>query len=402
MDATAAAAPAAAGGRGAREDPEVRRKRERPPQLTPGLAAELVARLNLTSTLTKDEKVEFVRELESYDDRNAELVVGGDRVVLKLHNGVESSGAGLAFVRAQRRALRWLAKDGKVEAPVDVDGDVDGDDAKAEEVTVVTLGGVQHAVRMLRYVEGELLFDAYRRAATREEDARRLYRRVGEALGSLDACLRTFEDESTLREHVWDVRCFANTKQFLPFVRDPNRRATLEEIHDAFSAAEPEMRRQLRSQVIQGDANDRNLVVTPSGNVAVLDFGDMTRTWVVAELAIALAYAVITVFSVAPVPDVAADDAALDATWLGLCAALVGGYVSRFDLTPFERECLFVLARARLATSASIGAFSAAQQPDNQEYLSIHSLPAYRAMAGMRRVGGARFHDVVSSHGVLE
>ena len=77
----------------------------------------MVARLNLTSTLTKDEKVEFVRELESYDDRNAELVVGGDRVVLKLHNGVESSGAGLAFVRAQRRALRWLAKDGRWRRP---------------------------------------------------------------------------------------------------------------------------------------------------------------------------------------------------------------------------------------------------------------------------------------------
>ena len=45
-------------------------------------------------------------------------------------------------------------------------------------------------------------------------------------------------------------------------------------------------------QVLQSDANDRNLVVTPDGKhiAAIFDFGDMVYSYRVNELAICIAY----------------------------------------------------------------------------------------------------------------
>jgi Ser/Thr protein kinase RdoA (MazF antagonist) len=54
---------------------------------------------------------------------------------------------------------------------------------------------------------------------------------------------------------------------------------------------------------------------------------------------------------------------------LAAMAALLAGYEAKLALLPGERRALRTLAAGRLALSLSMGAYSAARQPDNADYL---------------------------------
>ncbi|MGO4343777.1 phosphotransferase, partial [Pedococcus sp. 2YAF34] len=77
-------------------------------------------------------------------------------------------------------------------------------------------------------------------------------------------------------------------------VAQPARRRLVEETtRDALARLAP-LRDDLRTGVIHGDVTDDNIVLTGDGTAApagVIDFGDVSRGWLVAELAVAVASA---------------------------------------------------------------------------------------------------------------
>jgi len=64
---------------------------------------------------------------------------------------------------------------------------------------------------------------------------------------------------------------------------------------------------------------------------------------------------------------------------LSAAAAMLRGYNSVRPLTPEERRHLPLLIACRLSCSATLGAYSYAQNPGN-EYLLLHTTPAWNAL----------------------
>jgi inosine triphosphate pyrophosphatase len=64
---------------------------------------------------------------------------------------------------------------------------------------------------------------------------------------------------------------------------------------------------------------------------------------------------------------------------LSAAAGMLRGYNSVYKLTPLERKHLVLLVACRLACSATLGAYSYQQNPENK-YLLLHSEPCWKAL----------------------
>merc|ERR1719510_2341747 len=121
------------------------------------------------------------------------------------------------------------------------------------------------------------------------------------------------------------------------------------------------------------DVGGKKNVKNPQNIGGVIDFGDMVFTWRVADLAIAMMYAMVAVIGKSKQSCKPIEAAEL------LCE----GFEKHANppLDDFEKKVLWILVGCRLATSISIGAFSIAKVPENREYLEKHAKPSWDALA---------------------
>lgn len=169
------------------------------------------------------------------------------------------------------------------------------------------------------------------------------------------------------RPMIWDLRRAASLiGENVDAVGGSERRGILARIlerHDEFVAPGTDG---LRESVIYNDANPANIHVDPGRMrdgaphiVGLVDFGDAIRSWTVAELAVACAYAGLeTRDPVAAFCDVAR------------------GYGAEHAVTEAEADVVYELARLRLALSVTISSVRGAQEPDN-DYLLVSQAPAW-------------------------
>ena len=291
-----------------------------------------------------------VSPLPSERDQNFLLTTaGGDRHVLKISNVSEDP----QVIDLQNAALLHLAAVAPALALPRVRHTADG----TALATVADPGGAPHLVRLLTWVPGRVL-------AGVQPHTPELLRSLGELLGALDAALVTFAHPAAERDLKWDPRRAAWIREYFPFVDDAARRTLIERL---FAFADGELARlapALRAGVIYNDANDYNVLVDGSDPYArrvssVVDFGDMLHTWVVNEVAVACAYAMLD----KPDP-------------LAAAAPVVQGYHAAHPLAPGEIEAIFPLVCSRLAVSVVNSAYQRRADPAN-EYLTVSERPAW-------------------------
>src|SRR5262249_53877400 len=135
----------------------------------------------------------------------------------------------------------------------------------------------------------------------------------------------------------------------------------------------------LRKSVIHNDANDYNVIVAGRGVAGLIDFGDMIYSFTVADLAVAIAYAVLN----KPDP-------------LAAAVEIVEGYHAEYTLNDDELAALFGLARLRLCMSVCIGAHQTRRRPDD-DYLSISQQPIRDALPKLAQIH-PRFAEAVFRH----
>ena len=220
------------------------------------------------------------------------------------------------------------------------------------------IDGRRHFLRFLDPVPGVSL-DRYR------PHGPELRRQVGRLAGILDRSTEGVAGRD--RPMIWDLRRAASLiGENLDAVAGDERRGILARIlerHDEFVAPGTDG---LRESVIYNDANPANIHVDPGRMrdgaphiVGLVDFGDAIRSWTVAELAVACAYAGLeTRDPVAAFCDVAR------------------GYGAEHAVTEAEADLVYELARLRLALSVTISSVRGAQEPDN-DYLLVSQAPAW-------------------------
>lgn len=305
-------------------------------------------------------------EIDSYDDRNFRVDCdSGECFIFKVHNGVES--LNLSFVEAQIGALAHLAA-ADVLCSVGVPAQEGECHASCSSIAFVELplklgGGLRrHAVRLLRWVPGRLLSEV--------EQTPAVLHATGRFIARVDERLRGFEHAATERTFVWDLRSFELVEPFLSSVAEEGgRRAMVESVLRDYRALVLPLAAALPRSVLQNDPNDHNILYDAAGEAgrfAMLDFGDLVRTWSVSDLAIGMAYIVIGCVGKDPDP-------------LQRAVALYAGYTSASPLSEEERGVLVVLVAGRLATSVTMGAYSLSKDPGN-EYLKLHAEPGWGAL----------------------
>ena len=212
-------------------------------------------------------------ELGSNQDRNFRIDTGGERFVLKLANPVFSSDELLA----QNAALSTLAGSG-IRIP-EVVAALDG-----AELVEVEVAGRTLLARVLRYLDGEPLTGVGRPSA---EQLRTLGALAGRVAGGLSALTHPGLDRTTQ----WDARIGGEVVDLLlEHVGQPAKREVVRQATDAALARLEPLRERLRVQAVHGDVTDDNIVLG-DGGPGVIDFGDVSDGWLVAELAATVASA---------------------------------------------------------------------------------------------------------------
>jgi Ser/Thr protein kinase RdoA (MazF antagonist) len=204
-----------------------------------------------------------------------------------------------------------------------------------EVVRVRTGTGRDHCVRLLTWIDGEVLAKTASRGPA-------LFESVGAGLGKIDAALCGFTHPAMHRVLQWDLRRAGMARVhagLLPQVRQAH-------VERLFSQWEGIEWTALRHSVIHGDANDYNVIVAAGSMVGLLDFGDMVYSATVCELAIALAYIML------------GEDEPLD-----VAAQVTRAYERHYPLREAERTALYPLVLSRLGMSVCYSAHNRARNP---------------------------------------
>jgi 4-aminobutyrate aminotransferase-like enzyme/Ser/Thr protein kinase RdoA (MazF antagonist) len=220
--------------------------------------------------------------------------------------------------------------------------------------------GTKRLVVALSWLPGEALAGA--RPRTLETLAG-----LGRLLGEMDRALADFQHEAARRELDWDLSRALALEPELEGIQDGARRALAARALARFRAEAAPALPQLRRQVIHGDANDHNVILgdpraLPRPVAGLLDFGDMHQGLLVAEPAVAAAYALFG-----------------EADPLPALAAVVSGYHAALPLEPQEIALVPALVAARLAVSVLISN-RRARAGRSDLYATVSEAPAWAAL----------------------
>ncbi len=305
------------------------------------------------------------RALSSERDQNFHLQTEtGQEFVLKLAHADEQ----LDALDLQNRALEHLA----ARAPSLALPRVCATTAGEAIAQMTSAGGTRHLMRLLSYVHGKIF-------ARVKPHPPELLRSLGHALGVMDEALQDFTHPAAQRELKWDLTRAAWIRDYLHYIVQPARRGIVERLLDEFETRVVPLLPALRTSVIYNDANDYNVLVRDAGAghnlvVGVIDFGDLTETQTVCELAIAAAYAIMD----KPDP-------------LAAATQIVAGYHAALPLTEAELEALFPLICIRLSISVTNSAYQQKAAPEN-EYLTISERPAWALLEKLAAINSRFAH----------
>ena len=276
-----------------------------------------------------------VVRLDSHQDLN--FLVDG-RWVLKVAN----PHFGRHVLELQNAAMARLAAAGLPFAVPEVRPGRDG-----TEIVEVQREHERLHVRLLTYVSGTpLAARGHLAAVTRTA--------LGGVGGHTTRVLRSLEPPAAERYLQWDVRhASAVVAALARHVRDPSLAALVARAMAVHDAEMQQLRDKLPIQLIHGDVTRYNVLgqADESGRLAitgVIDFGDVSRTYRVAEAAIAAA---------------SAADAADDE--LQAIVDVVAGFHPVAPLAAAEADAVYPLTIARVAIAAVSGSQQAILDPDN-------------------------------------
>lgn len=221
--------------------------------------------------------------------------------------------------------------------------------------------GRSSVVRVLSWVEGIQVVKVPVSAALRSN--------IGRILARLGAALRDFDHPAAGHFILWDIKNAGQLRPMIDAIAEQDMREQILAELDHFEVEVAPRLAQLRQQVVHNDLNHHNIVVAPSypeSISGILDFGDMVKTPLIIDVAVAASYLT-----------------CLDEDPLISVSDMVAAYHAQVPLMRAELELLRDLIVLRLATSITITSWRAVRYPHNATYILRNNGPA--------RVGMQRF-----------
>jgi len=217
--------------------------------------------------------------------------------------------------------------------------------------TVRDAGGRSFLMRLVSWVDGDVMVDLDRHDKTLLESA-------GRQLAVLDKALLDYDHPAKGRVLCWDVRYAEGGLEHLSLLSDTQQRIVKHLIEPALQLDWT----RLEHSVIHSDANDHNLLVRDGQVTGLIDFGDMVYSALAADPAIAAAYAMLG-----------------KSKPLEAASQLVSAYLDRLPLKQYDRSAILPLAIARLCMSVCFAAHNASAKPDDP-YQLVTAGPAWKTL----------------------
>jgi len=327
-------------------DLDVARLTPSPPVTAPEAAEAIRACFGLSGELTR---------LPGEADDNFLLHPGDDRryVVKFAHLRADP-----AVVDVQTRVLKHIASAAD-ELPVPrVLSTTSG-----EPWTVVAGGPLAgRVVHALSYLDGRLLRSV---AADRP-----LRRALGSTLAELGRALRGFDDPLVHRPLLWDL---AQLPRLRSLVAERPPGPAIEEPFGRLAATLPPRLAGQRTQLVHNDYSPDNTLITADGSrvSGIIDFGDVTVTALVNDVAIAVANLLTD----------AADP-------FGPALDFIVGYHATTPLTTTELDLLPDLILGRVVARIIISEWRAERFPENRAYVLRNTPTAWRHLHRLLSIPG--------------
>jgi 4-aminobutyrate aminotransferase-like enzyme len=220
-------------------------------------------------------------------------------------------------------------------------------------------------VRLFSFVDGAIVGSA---------DMERLdLEGFGAIVARMGVALRGFFHPAAGYRILWDLKHTAALHRLAAGIADPGQRAAVERVLEGFDERVAPRFPGLRAQIIHNDLTLDNVLLDASHQVSgIVDFGDLTHTAVVCDLAVAL------------VSMMWGRDDPLDAA-----GATIDGYRSIASIEPEEAVLLADLVLARLAALVTIASWRVHRYPANADYITANVDLAWRLLGNLELHGAA-------------
>lgn len=237
----------------------------------------------------------------------------------------------------------------------------------------VDAAGTRHACRVLPYIEGRLLGSVQSREPA-------MLRDLGRRLAQLDLALAGYSHPALERPLLWKMDDVLHTvERFLPRLATNAQRELVAHFVDVYRGEVVHRTGELRRGVIHNDANGGNVLLDESGArvVGIIDFGDMTESWLAVEVAIAATYAMLE-----------------QEQPLTIAQQVAAGYHATLPLLDSEINALFGFICMRLCMSVCVCAYQRDLEPDN-EYLSVDESAAWALLGEFAGLDYAAVREIL-------
>jgi 4-aminobutyrate aminotransferase-like enzyme/Ser/Thr protein kinase RdoA (MazF antagonist) len=294
--------------------------------------------------------------LDSERDQNFRLLSDdGESFLLKISNSADDTGSiemqTLAMVHITRQAPGLPVMQPLASVDGGRLGEVEGSD------------GQKHLVRLFTFLPGRMA-----ESADLDADAVHAF---GSVVARIGIALRGFFHPAGGYSILWDLKHTSGLRPLLSAVADANRRAIAEQVLDRFDKRVAPSLPGLRSQLIHNDLTLDNVLLDDKHRVSgVVDFGDLTHTALICDLAIAL----VSVMWGRPDPLESAD-------------AAISGYKTVLAIEQSEADVLADLVSARLTALAVIAAWRVQRYPENAAYITANEELAWELLESFDAIG---------------
>ncbi|ANL51038.1 aminoglycoside phosphotransferase protein (plasmid) [Rhizobium phaseoli] len=208
-------------------------------------------------------------------------------------------------------------------------------------------------------------------------------RNIGGMLARLQLALQDFEHPAEDHFSTWDLKNVLSLREMVEDLPASEGREELRSWLDVFEAdILPELS-VLRSQLVHNDLNSDNIVVDPISTdtvTGIIDFGDMVKTPVLFDVAVAAAYQLTE----------AADplQAAID---------FLQGFHERRQLTEHEIGLLFRCVVVRMAMRIIITEWRAVRFPENRQYILRNTPQAWTQFHRLTEIPNERATHAIAA-----
>ncbi|MFN2489148.1 MAG: aminotransferase class III-fold pyridoxal phosphate-dependent enzyme [Actinomycetota bacterium] len=300
--------------------------------------------------------------LDSERDRNFRVVSDdGQAFLLKISNLADDFGA----IEMQTRAMLHIVTQSP-ELPVmrplpTLEGGLYGEVDEAD--------GRKHLVRLFTFLPGEM-----RGSATLDRGALEGY---GAMVARMGLALRGFFHPAGGYKILWDLKHTAELRPMLDAIPDMTHRDVTARVLDRFDEQVGPSLPGLRAQLIHNDLTLDNVLLDDACRVSgIVDFGDLTHTALICDLAIAL----------------------VSLMWgrsdpLETADAAIAGYTSVTPIEEEEANRLGDLVAARLAALVVIANRRVLRYPENAEYITANEALAWALLEHFDALGSSEVRD---------